>query len=398
MKSYQYVRDFENLGFGLFIHYGLYSIIGKGEWSFDTLNEVQKKEYAKLTEKFFVKKDWAKKIVATAKKSGCRYAVLTTRHHDGFSLYDTMGLSEFQAPSSACQRDLVKEFVDECNKQKIKPFFYHTLLDWHNGDYANDFDSYMEYLIKSVEILCINYGEIGGLWFDGFWDKPSANWQFDRLYKTIRKHQPNAMIINNTGLNALGQVSHPEIDSVTFERGKPTFVDNSDRPRAGEMCEGITDHWGYTKDDICYKSTKQLLDTLITCRKCNCNFLINAGPLENGTISPIEKQLLENIGKWIKINKNFIYKARSSEITAENATILKDDRYYYAIIPNVPMGSFHEPNVLDSVITLNTNKKIKNAIWLDSKEKINLESKNSFRPVSFRYGTSLYMRVARFTL
>lgn len=105
MRSYQYVRDFENLGFGLFIHYGLYSIKGKGEWSFDTLDEEQKKEYANLTEKFFVKKDWAKKIVAVAKKSGCRYAVLTTRHHDGFSLYDTKGLSDFEAPNSACQRD-----------------------------------------------------------------------------------------------------------------------------------------------------------------------------------------------------------------------------------------------------------------------------------------------------
>ncbi|MBQ7770426.1 MAG: alpha-L-fucosidase, partial [Clostridia bacterium] len=89
------------------------------------------------------------------------------------------------------------------------PFFYHTLLDWWQKDYNNDFPKYIDYLIKSVEILCTNYGKIGGLWFDGFWDKPNADWQFDRLYATIRKHQPGAMIINNTGLSALGKVSHP---------------------------------------------------------------------------------------------------------------------------------------------------------------------------------------------
>ena len=251
-----------------------------------------------------------------------------------------------------------------------------------------------------MEILCTNYGKIGGLWFDGFWDKPDANWQFDRLYATIRKHQPDAMIINNTGLSALGTVSHPEIDSVTFERGKPCFVDNSDRPRAGEMCEVICDHWGYTKNDITFKSMKQLLDTLIACRKYNCNLLLNAGPRGNGLLTPIDKQLLESIGLWIKANKKFIYNAKSCDLTAENAVVMKDDKYYYAIISDVPMSA--DPNVAKAhesrVVTVNTHKKLKGAIWLDSGEKVELESKNSFVPRAFSYGNSLYIRVARFTL
>ena len=157
------------------------------------------------------------------------------------------------------------------------PFFYHTLIDWHNADYKNDFVAYVDYLVASVELLCKNYGKIGGFWFDGFWDKPDADWQFDRLYGTIRNYQPTAMIINNTGLNALGQVSHKEIDSVTFERGKPCFVDCSDKPRAGEMCEGLTDHWGYAERDICVKSTKQVVETYVDCRRFGCNLLINTG-------------------------------------------------------------------------------------------------------------------------
>ena len=400
MRSYQYIADFEKLGFGLFVHFGLYSVQGEGEWYLTANCNPDKKNYNKHIERFVVAKNWARDLVSTAKKAGCKYITLTTRHHDGFSLFDTCGLNEFDAPHSACKRDLVREFVDECNKQGIVPFFYHTLLDWWHKDYNDNFPSYIDYLIKSVEILCTNYGKIGGLWFDGFWDKPNADWQFDRLYATIRKHQPEAMIINNTGLSALGKVSHPEIDSVTFERGKPSFVDNSDRPRAGEMCEVISDHWGYAKNDICFKSAKQLLDTLITCRKFNCNLLLNAGPRGNGLLTPLDKWVLESLGHWIKVNRKFIYNAKACDVTAENAIILKDEKYYYAIISDVPMSA--DPNVTKAqeskMVTVNTNKKIKGAIWLDTGEKVTLESKNSFIPKVFTYGNSLYMRVARFTL
>lgn len=400
MRSYQYIKDFEKLGFGLFVHFGLYSVQGEGEWYLANNPNPDVKKYMKIPERFVIAKNWARDLVSTAKKAGCKYITLTTRHHDGFSLYDTCGLNEYDAPHSACKRDLVREFVDECNKQGIVPFFYHTLLDWWNPDYKNDFDTYIDYLIKSVEILCTNYGKIGGLWFDGFWDKPDANWQFDRLYATIRKHQPEAMIINNTGLSALGEVSHPEIDSVTFERGNPCFVDNSDRPRAGEMCEGITDHWGYAKNDICFKSTQRLLDTLITCRKCNCNLLLNAGPRANGLLTPIEKQLLESMGQWIKANKKFIYNAKSCEITAENAIMMQDDKYYYAIIPNVPMSANINVahNVIEKTVTVNVNKKLKSGVWLDTGDKVELSGKNSFLAKAFTYGNSMYMRVARFKI
>lgn len=157
--DYKYIENFKRLGFGMFIHFGLYSVIGKGEWYYWQYKPDQK-EYEKNTEKLKVTKNWAKNLVKMAKRVGCKYITLTTRHHDGFSLYDTCGLNEFDAPHSATGRDLVREFVNECNAEGIIPFFYHTLLDWHNTDYKTNFPKYIDYLVQSIEILCRNYGKI----------------------------------------------------------------------------------------------------------------------------------------------------------------------------------------------------------------------------------------------
>ena len=114
----------------MFVHFGLYSVYGCGEWGYG-LNERIKEDYFTCVNRFKIRKDWAKKLVKTAKNAGCKYINITTRHHEGFSLYDTCGLSDFDAPHSACGRDLIREFVDECNAQGIIPFFYHTCFDWH---------------------------------------------------------------------------------------------------------------------------------------------------------------------------------------------------------------------------------------------------------------------------
>lgn len=396
---YEYIENFKRLGFGMFIHFGLYSVIGRGEWYYMQYVP-DKNEYENTINKFKITKNWAKTLVKTAKDAGCKYITLTTRHHDGFSLYDTCGLSEFDAPHSLTGRDLIREFVDECNKEGIIPFFYHTLLDWHNPDYNNDFPKYIDYLDKSIEILCKNYGKIGGFWFDGMWDKPNEDWQEDRIYGTIRKYQPEAMIINNTGLNALGQTGHIEIDSVTFERGKPAFVDTSEKPIAGEVCDALTDHWGYAKYDICLKSPKELIETLIDCRKYDCNLLLNSGLKGNGEMDEGEKAAFKRIGMWIKENKNFIYKAKSTDLTAENADMITDGEYYYAAIKGVLMSvncnvaKFGE----SKTITLNTDKRIVDAEWLDSGKEINLKTDKSFVCEPFEYGKSLAVRVAKFKL
>ena len=123
MEKVRVIEQFKSLGFGLFVHFGLYSIVGKGEWYLHLNPKAKKDDYENLVKKFVVKDSWAKELVKTAKLAGCKYITLTTRHHDGFSLYDTKGLSDYDAPHSAVKRDLIKEFVDECNKEGIVPFF-----------------------------------------------------------------------------------------------------------------------------------------------------------------------------------------------------------------------------------------------------------------------------------
>ncbi len=393
MKTY--VERFEDLGFGMFVHFGLYSIYGKGEWAKE-ICQVPDEKYFGLVKKFKVTKNWAKDLVKTAKDAGCRYITLTTRHHDGFSLYDTCGLNEYDAPHSAAGRDLVREFVDECNANGIVPFFYHTLLDWYNKDFNTDFPKYIDYLVKSVELLCTRYGKIGGLWFDGMWSKWDEDWQEDRLYGTIRKYQPEAMIINNTGLSELGKVGHPELDSVTFERGKPCKVDNSDRHRAGEMCQILNDHWGYAKNDINYKSVKELISDLVDCRRYGCNFLLNVGPCGNGKVKVLDKAILTEIGKWVRANKGFIYEARPCDLEAENAIMLKGNGCLYAVV-DAPMAS--DPNVAlgGALKEVNLGTEIKAAHWLDNGKKIKVKN-GKFTVEPFSYGTSLIKRVAKIDL
>ena len=394
--SYEYVKKFEKLGFGLFVHFGVYSVLGKGEWSKSILN-IPDAEYEKLIKRFKVNKNWAGELVKTAKEAGAKYVTLTTRHHDGFSLYDTCGLNEYDAPHSACGRDLIKEFVEVCNEGGVVPFFYHTGLDWHNPDYKNNFPAYIDYLVKSIEILCTKYGKVGGFWFDGKWDKPNADWQEDRLYKTIRTYQPEAMIINNTGLSELGKVEHREIDSVTFERGKPCRTDSEDRPRAGEMCQVLNDHWGYAKEDCNYKSVKELIENLVDCRSNDCNFLLNTGLKGNGSVNETDGRLLREIGKWLKANKSFIYEAKAMKENSGGAIMLQGEKCCYAVIKDVPMSA--DPNVTltseeNRRIILPQGMKIEKAEWLDNGKRIKI-TENTFFVEPFEYGRSYSARVAK---
>ena len=254
------------------------------------------------SEETFTAEDFdADALVLTAKNAGCKYITLTTRHHEGFSLYDTKGLCDFDAPHSAAKRDLIKEFVEACNRHGIVPFFYHTTLDWYQKDFHEDFDSYLEYLRKSVEVLCTNYGKIGGLWFDGNWSKTDADWKEDALYATIRQHQPDAIIINNTGLVQRGEIGNPELDSVTFEQGRPTPMDREGMSKyvAAEMCYTLNDHWGIGENDFNYKSPCELIESLCACRRVGANLLLNIGPTAQGGVDPFQREIMRIMGKWM---------------------------------------------------------------------------------------------------
>lgn len=400
----QYIKDFEKLGFGMFVHFGIYSVLGKGEWAKKLLS-ISDEEYYKLAEDFHPAPDWADRLAMTAKQAGCKYITLTTRHHDGYSLYDTCGLNELDAPHT-CGRDLVREFVDACRRQNIVPFFYHTLLDWHEESYRTDFKEYLKYLRKSVEILCTNYGKIGGLWFDGMWDKLEEDWEEDALYGCIRKHQPEAMIINNTGLSALGELGHIELDSVTFERGKPQSLNMEGAPKyvASEMCQVFADHWGYAAQDLNYKSPADMIRDLVLCRRFGSNLLMNVGPKGDGTLREMDAAIYHLMGEWIRLNGEAVYEPRPCDVKVENKKddfLLKKDNTYYLFCDHLPMAA--DPNVAlvqeaeyRDIFCL--DQKIKKITWLDNGEKVDFEQKDgrvTVKTVPYTYGRQLVVRVAK---
>lgn len=399
------IKKFENLGFGMFVHFGLYSVHGKGEWAYNI--NITPKDYEKLFYSFSPDKDWAKNLVSAAKGAGCKYITITTRHHDGFSLYDTCGLNEYDAPHSAAGRDLIREFVDECNKEEIVPFFYHTLLDWHEKSYKENFPKYLEYLRASVEILCKNYGKIGGLWFDGMWDKKDENWEEDELYSLIRKYQPDAMIINNTGLSARGELGHIELDSVTFERGRPRPINLDDSPKyiASEMCQIFGNYWGYAKRDFNFKSLIEIIEDFCICRRYGANYLLNIGPMGNGQLRPLDKAMLGALGEWVDIYKEALYLPRPAKIEIENKEknfLLKGNGCYYffaydlEVSANINVELAKEKLDRNNVFTF--NEKIKSIKWLDNGEDVVFTQdgeKVTIINVPQLYGEHYVVRVAK---
>lgn len=315
------VARFEQMAFGLFLHWGLYSLLGRGEWVMHH-EKIPAAEYAKLRDRFTAEDFDARAIARLARQAGMRYVTLTSRHHDGFSLYDTRGLSDFDAPHATAGRDLIAEFVEGCRAEGVEPFLYHTTLDWRWDSAGCDqrkFEEYLDYLHESVRVLCKHYGPLGGLWFDGNWSRPQADWKEDRLYGLIRELQPQAIIVNNTGLHARGRTGHPEIDSVTFEQGRPTPMDRRGMAKylAAEMCQTMNQHWGIGGHDLSYKSPAQLIEDLCACRKVGANFLLNVGPTAAGAIPEYEAAALRVVGRWSELHGRAIYETRPTTIACD---------------------------------------------------------------------------------
>lgn len=405
----QYIKEFEKLGFGMFVHFGIYSNLGKGEWVKNCYNINDEDYYVPLMEEFDPTPNWAIELVTQAKKAGCKYITLTTRHHDGFSLFDTCGLSDLDVMHAKCKRDLVMEFVNACRDQEIVPFFYHTLLDWYQESYKEDFKSYLEYLRKSIEILCTNYGKIGGLWFDGMWDKKEFDWEEDALYQTIRKYQPDAMIINNTGLSALGELGHIELDSVTFERGKPSPInrENAQKYVASEMCEIFGSHWAYAKEDLNYKAPSQLIKELVECRRYGANMLLNIGPMGDGTIRPIDVAYLEMMGHWVNYFDEAIRAPRPVAIEIHNKPedfLLRDGQYLYLFCHKLSTRGDINVSIIEKAegfSNFDFGETIKHVEWLDNGETVSFsqrEGKVSVDVGGYLYGQNLVVRVAKITL
>lgn len=398
------ISDFEELGFGMFVHFGLYSLMGKGEWVMNREN-IDKNEYRKLADRFFIEKFNAREWVSIAKSAGMKYIVLTSRHHDGFSLYDTKGLNDYDAPHSACKKDIIREFVDACNEQGISPFFYHTTLDWDDPDFYGDFPRYLEYLRESVKILCTEYGRIGGFWFDGNWSRKDVDWEEDKLYALIRKYQPDAIIVNNTGLTARGREGNPEIDSVTFEQGRPSArnLDGASKYVAAEMCQTINLHWGCGNSDFMAKSLPELIETLCYCRKYRVNYLLNVGPLGDGSIDTLQSALLSKLGEWIGYTGNAIYNGKPLAVLSDSNKdfALKTERAVNLYVHGLAVTGISNVTDDDGVTGWRTycgvTDKIKSIKWTDNGEELAFEQigdKLRVHCTGYPYGRNLVVRCA----
>ena len=399
------IAEFEKRAFGMFIHWGLYSSLQRGEWTYN-LHSDSERLYPDCFKNFTAEDFDAKAIVRLAKKAGMKYITLTTRHHDGFSLYDTCGLSDYDVMHTPCGRDLIREFVDACNEEDILPVFYHTTLDWTHPDFDRDFDAYLEYLRKSVEILCTNYGKIGGLWFDGNWSKKGADWEEDALYGVIRKHQPDAIIVNNTGLSARGEPGNLELDSVTFEQGRPTPMNREGMSKyfAAEMCHTLNAHWGHGYADFNYKSLAELIETLCACRKVGANYLLNVGPTGEGEITMLQEALLRGIGDWINVTGDAIYEGKPCGVgcveSEKNFALKKGDKLYFYVHDLAIKGDSHVTvaggGAGEKTFT-GVAGKIRSIKWTDCGEALDFTQDGSTVKINctgYTYGKSLVVRVA----
>jgi alpha-L-fucosidase len=344
------LKWFQDVRFGMFIHWGLYSILAKHEWVMH-IDRIPVPEYEKLAPQFNPTKFNADEWVSIAADAGQKYMVITSRHHDGFSMYDT-ALSDYKVTNTPFGRDPIRELADACARRgDIKLGFYSSLLDWHHPAYrfreqsGLAWSDYLEFLHGQVRELCTNYGEIACLWFDGDWprhaiDESNAyflaggSFEYDKLYDLIHELQPDAVISNNRHEAPL-----PGEDIQGFEQDLPgaNTVGFNTTTVSGlplEVCMTLNDNWGYSAPDRNHKSTPYLIRLLARSASAGANFLLNVGPTPAGEILPAHAERLRGVGAWLKRNGESIYGTRAGAIppTPVAVSTRRDDRHYIHVL------------------------------------------------------------------
>ena len=349
--------------FGMFLHWGLYSIPARGEWmrSFEKLTD---EEYGKYFEEFnpvdYDPKKWAK----LAKKAGMKYMVLTAKHHDGFCLFDS-GYTDFKATNTKCGRDLIKEYVEAVRAEGLKVGLYYSLLDWHHEDYPHFSDGahpmyqnpaypdegrvwerYVEYLHNQVRELCTNYGKIDILWFDySFGEYSGEKWGATRLVNMVRQLQPGVIIdnrleVSGSGLGSLasGNPLPYHGDFVSPEQIIPQegIRDINGNPLIWEACFTMNDSWGYNLKDKYFKPAPMLIRKLVECVSKGGHMLLNVGPDARGNFPEESVSRLKEIGKWMEKNGESIYGCGMSDMPRPDFGRItqKGNKLYYHIFDN----------------------------------------------------------------
>ena len=353
-------KNFAEEKFGIFLHWGIYSMYAQGEW-YQQKGKLDRDEYGKASRGFYPSRFDAEEWVKAFKDAGVKYITFTSRHHDGFSMFDTK-YSDFDImDATPFKRDILKELADACHKYGIKLHIYYSLMDWKRTDYPigrtnfiwednaektpvrtqkGNYDSYFSFMKNQLTEILTNYGEIGAIWFDGEWDHSKDvtpfDWRFDELYAHIHKLQPGCLVGNNHHHHAIDGE-----DFQIFERDLPG--ENKAGLSKGqkvsenvplEMCQTMNGMWGYKIADRDYKSVKDCVRLIIEAAGKNANLLLNIGPQPDGELPVAALQRLKGIGKWLAQYGETIYGTTASGMPKADwgISVRKDKRIYLHVL------------------------------------------------------------------
>lgn len=319
--------EFQDNKFGIYIHWGLYSMLGNGEWVMSNRN-INYKEYTHLADGFYPSKFDAEEWVKAFKAAGARYVTFTTRHHDGFSMFKTSANNYNIVDGTPFHRDVLKELADACHKHGIKLHLYYSHVDWSRPDYPQgwsgmgigkpkdqyNYDSYLAFMKHQLTELLTNYGPIGAIWFDGYWDQknnPKFDWRLDEQYSLIHRLQPSCLVANNHH-----KAPKPGEDLQTFEQDLPgqNTAGYSKGTVIGQLpletVMTMNKVWGYDITDKKYKSSEYIIQHIIKAAGNNANYVINIGPRPDGKLPVEAVERLKAIGDWMGRYGETIYGTR----------------------------------------------------------------------------------------
>ncbi len=329
------MKWFREARFGMFIHWGLYAVPagewngkrigGLGEWIMHQ-GKIPVAEYEPLVKQFNPVRFNAREWVRIAKDAGMKYIVITSKHHDGFCLFDAKN-SDYDVMATPFRRDILKELAAECKRAGIRLCFYHSIMDWHHPDHLprrpwdprpgieTKFDRYVAYMKEQLAQLVKDYGPLGIMWFDGEWESTWTHEMGKDLYAYVRSLQPSIIVNNRVdkGRRGMQGMSAPEFAG---DYGTP----EQEVPAEGlpgvdwESCMTMNDTWGFRKDDHNWKSSADLIRMLVDCASKGGNLLLNVGPTAEGLIPEPSVERLADIGRWMKVNRESVYGTTASRI------------------------------------------------------------------------------------
>lgn len=373
-------EQFQDQKFGVFLHWGLYSMMGVTEWIM-TNRDIHYQEYPKLAKTFYPSEFDADAWISAIKAAGAKYITITTRHHDGFSLFKTATSSYNSVDGTPFKRDIIKELAEACKRHDIKLHLYYSHLDWGREDYPvgrtgrgtgrpkekANWPSYFNFMNTQLTELLTNYGEVGAIWFDGWWDHDNDakpfDWQLEEQYGIIHKLQPQCLIGNNHHTTPF-----PGEDIQIFERDLPgenkAGLSGQDISRLPlESCQTINEHWGYSITDSNYKSGKELIQMLVRAAGKNANLLLNIGPEPGGALPSLALDRLKTIGEWLNKYGETIYGTRGGIVGPHDwgVSTQRGNKLY-----------IHIMNSMDSSLFIPTgNHKVKSAVVYGTNKRVN---------------------------